>query len=561
MTEPQIPVSYSDPMSRRTFLHTLGAVSGSLMLTGLPQVQAQSASSTPFQLKAPEPTPKYGGTLRYGILSAPAHFDVHQSGTVSNMAVQGPMYDNLIRRHPLDCQTIIPDLAQSWEIAPDGKTYTFFLRQGVQFHDGADCTADDVHATFSRLIFPPKGFSSPRTPLFSTVEAIQVRDRHTIEFKLRETRPKDFMLGAFASGWNIIVRKKTLEDNHYSLRQVEAFPGTGPFKHVKRVDKEVWIMEKNPNYWNQGLPYLDRLEIYHLAPWSPDVAASLLGGKIDYARTVDPVTARKIKTMANMQFADFYQSVIHAVWVNNAKKPFEDPRVRRAMHLMFDRHALVEVVKDVIPTEVGGFTYPFSEFAAPREEQAQLLGYQRDPKASIQEARTLMAAAGYAQGLKLDFLVRDAPHLKLWAVAIQAMLKEALNIEATIRPVQISVWFDEAQAGNFDITISAIVSTLLDPADYFNSWYVKEGPQNYSKWHNETFEALVRQMNNELDPAKRKTMIRQAEAIMEQDPPLLPIAWEKMNDAWYTYVKGHTPKPSYFGIYDVVRWDTIWLDK
>ena len=90
-------------------------------------------------------------------------------------------------------------------------------------------------------------------------------------------------------------------------------------------------------------------------------------------------------------------------------------------------------------------------------------------------------------------------HLKLWAVAIQAMLKEALNIEATIRQVQISVWFDEAQAGNFDITISAIVSTLLDPADYFNSWYVKDGPQNYSKWHNETFEALVRQMNHELD--------------------------------------------------------------
>ena len=116
MTEPQMLVSYSDPMSRRTFLHTLGTMSGGLVLAGLPQVQAQSFSPTTFQLKAPEPTPKYGGTLRYGILSAPAHFDVHQSGTVSNMAVQGPMYDNLIRRYPLDCQTIIPDLAQSWEI-------------------------------------------------------------------------------------------------------------------------------------------------------------------------------------------------------------------------------------------------------------------------------------------------------------------------------------------------------------------------------------------------------------------------------------------------------------
>ncbi|MBM3227104.1 MAG: ABC transporter substrate-binding protein, partial [Candidatus Tectomicrobia bacterium] len=468
MTGPQTPVSRAAGMPRRRFLHTLGLASGSVMLAGLPTLQAQSSGSAPFQLKAPEANPKYGGTLRYGILSAPAHFDVHQSGTVANMAGQGPMYDNLVRRHPLDGQTIIPDLAHSWEVTPDSKTYTFFLRQGVQFHDGAEFTADDVHATFSRIIFPPKGFSSPRTPLFSAVEAINVRDRHTIEFKLREPRPQDFMLGAFASGWNIIVRKKTLEDNNYNLRTVESFPGTGPFKHVKRVDKEVWIMEKNPHYWNKGLPYLDRVEIYHLAPWSPEVAASLLGGKLDYARTVDPVAARKIQTMSNFKFVDFYQSVIHAIWVNNAKPQFADPRVRRAMHLALDRHALVEVVKDVTPTLVGGFTYPFSEFAASKEEQAKLLGYQPDPTAALKEARALMAAAGHEKGLKgLDFMVRELPHHKLWSVAIQAMLKEALGIESTMRPVQTSVWFDEAQSGNFDITISAIVSTLLDPTDYF----------------------------------------------------------------------------------------------
>src|SRR5712692_5418056 len=564
MTERQTPVYFADGMQRRTFLKTLGVASGSLMLAGLPSLQAQTGQSgqSSFQLKAPEPNPKYGGTLRYGILSAPAHFDVHQSGTVANMASQGPMYDNLIRRHPLDGQSIIPDLAHSWEISPDGKTYTFFLRQGVQFHDGADFTAADVHASFLRIIFPPKGFSSPRTPLFSMVEAINLPDLYTIEFKLREPRPKDFMLGAFASGWNIIVRQKTLEDNNYNLRTVESFPGTGPFKHVKRVDKEVWVMEKNPNYWNKGLPYLDRLEIYHLPPWSPDVAAALLGGKIDYARTLDPVAARKVKTMPNFHFVDFYQSVIHALWVNIAKKPFDDPRVRRAMHLALDRHVLVDVVKDVTPTLVGGFTYPFSEFAASTEDQAKLLGYQQDPSAAIKEAKRLLAAAGHGNGLKgVDFMVRELPHHKLWSVAIQAMLKEDLNVDTTMRPVQTSVWFDEAQSGNFDVTISAIVSTLLDPSDYFNSWYVTNGPQNYSKWHNEPFDKLVDQIDHELDLAKRKALIRQAENIMEQDPPVLPVAWEKMNDAWYNYVKGYLPTSSYFGIYDVVRWDTAWLDK
>jgi ABC-type transport system substrate-binding protein len=209
---------------------------------------------------------------------------------------------------------------------------------------------------------------------------------------------------------------------------------------------------------------------------------------------------------------------------------------------------------------MGGFLYPVSAFATPPETLSERPGYQEDNTAAIKEARQLMAAAGYPNGLQMDFLVRDSPNLKLWSVAVQAMLKEALNIDANIRMVQISVWFDEAQAGTFDLTISAIVSTLLDPSDYFNAWYRKSGPQNYSRWHNAQFEALVEQIDHELEETKRQALIQQAEAIMEQDPPLLPVSWEKVNDAWYTYVKGHNPT-NYFGIYDVVRFDTFWLDK
>jgi len=160
----------------------------------------------------------------------------------------------------------------------------------------------------------------------------------------------------------------------------------------------------------------------------------------------------------------------------------------------------------------------------------------------------------------VDFLVRELPHHKLWSVAIQAMLKEALHIETTMRTVQTSVWFDEAQAGNFDLTMSAIVSTLIDPSDYFNAWYLTNGPQNYSKWHHEPFDALAKQIDHELDLARRTALIHQAEALMEQDPPLLPVAWERVNDGWYTYVKGPNPA-HYFGVYDVVRFDTVWLDK
>ena len=100
----------------------------------------------------------------------------------------------------------------------------------------------------------------------------------------------------------------------------------------------------------------------------------------------------------------------------------------------------------------------------------------------------------------------------------------------------------------------------MDPSDYFNAWYGQGGPQNYSQWENAAFQALLPQIDRELDHGKRKALVRQAEMIFEQDPPLLPVSWEKINDGWFNYVKGVNPF-KIFGIYDVVRWDTAWLAK
>ena len=123
------------------------------------------------------------------------------------------------------------------------KTYTFFLRQGVKFHDGGEFSAEDVKATHQRIIWPPRGEHPAYTAVCGCCET--VRDPYVIEFKLRGAAGEVYA-GAFASGWNIIVRKKTLEEHNYNLRQVMNYPGTGPFRHVKRVDKEVWVMGVTP---------------------------------------------------------------------------------------------------------------------------------------------------------------------------------------------------------------------------------------------------------------------------------------------------------------------------
>src|SRR5437867_11242359 len=120
------------------------------------------------------------------------------------------MYDTLLRYNPLDGgKTIIPDLAYTWEMSSDGLTYTFYLRDGVMFHDGAPLTADDVKANFDHIIFPPPGILSPRKSVFDAVQEVKVVDPLTVQFIL--SVPRTFFLAAIASRRNVSSRKQALE--------------------------------------------------------------------------------------------------------------------------------------------------------------------------------------------------------------------------------------------------------------------------------------------------------------------------------------------------------------
>ena len=152
----------------------VGVFSGSLvlllvtLLMACAPAAAQTAAAPPGAaealdaglLKAPEASPKRGGTLRWGGLANSTLYDLHQTGTIANMGPQAPMYDLLVQIDPFNWNRILPDLAKSWQVSQDGLTYTFLLREGVQFHDGAPLTADDIVASFNHIIFPPPGVAS-----------------------------------------------------------------------------------------------------------------------------------------------------------------------------------------------------------------------------------------------------------------------------------------------------------------------------------------------------------------------------------------------------------------
>ena len=237
------------------------------------------------------------------------------------------MFDNLIRRDPRDSgKTIIPDLAHSWEIAKDGKTYTFHLRQGVQFHDGTDFTSADVKATFDRIAKPPSGVSIPRAPLFRAVGEINARDKHTVEFKLAAPRSVNFMMSAFASGWNVIYSKKALEENNYDLRKILNIPGTGPFKTRRRVRTRSGLWREIRTTGTRACP----ISTVSNSTISCRSRRSL-GPPCCRAGWIMPARSTRHRPKgggnSGLSTAKFYQSVIHATWLNAKRKPFDDPRV------------------------------------------------------------------------------------------------------------------------------------------------------------------------------------------------------------------------------------------
>src|SRR3989475_1776030 len=365
--------------------------------------------------------PRYGGELIFAVPSEPPSYDGHREETFGVIHPMAPHYNTLLRTDPNDKTgtKLVADLAESWTMAKDGRTYTFKLRKGVKFHDGSEMTSADVKASYEKIIFPPQGVASDRQGQYVVVEAIQTPDPYTVVFRLKW--PAASFLASVGSPWNWIYKADILgKDVRWYEKNVM---GTGPFTFVEHVKGSHWVGKKNPNYWDKGKPYLDGYRAVFIRDSAAQVAAVRGERAHIQFRGFSPSERDSLVQALGPKITvqDSPWDCVLLVAMNHEKKPFDDKRVRRALSLALDSYQGSQALSKIaVVKEVAGVQVPGSPFATPPAELEKLAGYGRDIAKSRAEARRLLKEAGVPDGFAFTFKNRGIPHpyepLGVWLI-------------------------------------------------------------------------------------------------------------------------------------------------
>jgi ABC-type transport system substrate-binding protein len=392
------------------------------------------------------------------------------------------------------------------------------------------------------------------------VDKLEAIDRLNVRFVLKEPRP--YFLELFTPSSMIIYSKKALDENNQDLRKVIA-PGTGAFMFKERKVAEKWVMVRNPNYWDPEIPYLDGLELLHIPAWT-DRGTAVLTGQADFSGNVSLEThaegLRRKDIVGTVRYPGEFNS--YQVHLNNERKPFNDPRVRRAINLAVSRQNLIKAFGTQEPIVLSRWMSHASEFATPLKELETLPGYRTDKTADLAEAKKLMAAAGLADGVKnVDFVSASvAPHAEILAPAFQDELRRTLGIETRIRVMERALLIEELKKGTFDMMVQTEYrSPISDPGPGWEMCLKTGGSLNFSRYANPDFDKLLKQINSETNKAKRKQLFAQGMVLLDQTAPLYLIGFTDHLPMWRNNVKGHNSEARVFS--ELGRVDTFWLDK
>ena len=504
--------------------------------------------------------PRAGGELVFVVPSSPPSYDAHREETFGTIHPIAPHYNTLLRTDPNDKTgtKVVGDLAESWTVSKDGRTYTVKLRHGVKFHDGAEMTSKDVKASYDKIIFPPAGVASNRKGEYGDVEAVQAPDPYTVVFRIKW--PSASFLNSLASPWNWIYRAEVLaKDMRWYETHVD---GTGPFLFVEHVKGSHWVGKKNPNYWDKGKPYLDGYRAIFITDSAAQVAAVRGERAMIQFRGFSPAErdgiVQALGTRAAVQESPW--NCVIMVAMNHEKKPLDDKRVRKALTLALDRYQGSQALSKIaIVKEVGGIQVPGTTYATPPAELEKLAGYGRDIKKAREEARRLLKEAGVPDGLSLVYKNRGIPMpyeaVGVWL--IDQWRQIGLNVRQEV--VEASAYYGQVlRPGNFDVAADFQCGYTVEPdLDLYKFTSKDKNPANYSRYTDHVLDELYEKQGRTTDVEERKRLIRDFEKRLldEEVHYLYTLQWHRIIPH-SAKVKGWTITPSH---YLNQQLDTVWL--
>jgi len=474
--------------------------------------------------------PASAETIRWARVSDALTLDPHSQnqGVTHNFAHH--IYETLVDR---DVEgKLIPRLAVEWALADDPTVWIFKLRPGVKFHDGADFTAEDVVFSLDRA----RSEKSNMRQLHAGIESVTAVDDLTVQVKMKGASPlypnnltNTFMMDKTWTETNnaVEVQQAGSQDDNYAVRNAN---GTGPYKLVSREVDVRSVLQINENHWAETKPFVTEI-VYTVISDAATRVSALLSGEVDFVQDVPVQDIERLSSSDGVTITTGPENrVIYFGYKFGAaplkssnvtdKNPFDDPKVREAVHLSIDRDAIKQVVMrgQSIPTGVA--TPPFVNGWT-----AELDAY---PKQDIAKAKALLAEAGYPDGFSVTLDTPNNRYVNDEAIstAVVGMLGQA-GIKVTLASRPIAQHSPLIQNGETDFYLLGWGVPTFDSAYVFNDLIHTKaghyGAYNPGGYSNPELDAKIESLGTETDVAKRNATIAEIWATVQADRVLLPI--------------------------------------
>ena len=473
---------------------------------------------------------KSGGTLKFALLRDPVGWEPHINQGMTTYTFMNNIYESLIR-YSLKGD-LEPGLAVRWE-NPDSTTYILYLRRNVKFHSGNPFTAEDVKFSIERIQDPKT--TATRVREFSVVQGVTVIDPHTVKITLKH--PDASFLELLASGEAMIVDKKWAEAGGNFKQQTS---GTGPFKQGPFETGMRYALLKNPDYWEQPYPFLDRIE-YASIPKDEVRVQALQTGTVDMAEYVPWQAIKGLEKDPNVRVYVGYDT-FNVIRLNPKRPPFDNPKVRQAFNYLIDRKEIIDLAWGGIGQAMGAGLIPEGHWAFPEHLQNT---WTYDPA----KGKRLLAEAGVNPATaKIAF---DSTTLTVHmdsAQIIVTQLQKAGFTQIELKPMDVPAQQKKRVSGDYQMFIDGFSLPWPDP-DFYTVWFSSGGPL-YAKpvgFADDKLDKLLEEGRTTLDQNKRRAIYAQVEQRLTELAPWVFLHWRPQVEAGRANIKGYTRLPGALG--------------